>query len=53
MNKKTYDLSLLLGTTLVAAGAVATWGLATALLVTGGLVIGLTLFGAVFMRAKA
>ena len=52
MNKKTYDLSLLLGTTLVAAGAVACWGVATALLVTGGVVIGLTLFGAVLLRGK-
>lgn len=53
MNKKTYDLSLLLGLLLVAAGAVASWGVPVALLVTGGLVIGLTLFGAVFLRAKA
>ena len=53
MNKKTYDLSLLLGTAWVSAGAVLSWGVPTALLVTGGLVIGLTLFGAVFLRAKA
>lgn len=52
MNKKTYDLSLLLGLLLVAAGAVASWGVPTALLITGGLVIGLTLFGAVFIRAR-
>ena len=48
MNKKTYDLSLLLGTVLVAVGATASWGIPTGLLVTGGLVIGLTLFGAYF-----
>lgn len=53
MNKKTYDIGLLVGTSWVAAGSILTWGVPTALLVTGGLVIGLTLFGAVFMRAKA
>lgn len=53
MNKKTYDLSLLLGTVLVAAGATASWGLPTGLLVAGGVVIGLTLFGAIFMRTGA
>lgn len=50
MNTKTYDIGLLLGTLSVAAGSILTWGLPTALLVTGGLVIGLTLFGAVISR---
>lgn len=50
MNQKTYDLSLLAGTVLVAAGATASWGLPMGLLVTGGLVIGLTLFGALITK---
>ena len=53
MNKKTYDLSMLLGTVLVAAGATASWGIPSGLMVAGGLVIGLTIFGAVFMRGDA
>ena len=53
MNKKTYDLSLLTGTLLVAVGACGCWGISVALLVTGGLVIGLTVFGAVVTIAKA
>jgi hypothetical protein len=50
MNQKTYDLSLLAGTLLVTAGATASWGLPTGLLVAGGLVIALTLFGAIITR---
>lgn len=53
MNKKAYDLALLVGTVLVAAGATAQWGVPTGLMVAGGLVIGLTLFGATFLRSKA
>lgn len=52
MNKQIYDLSLLTGTVLVAAGATAMWGLPTGLMVAGGLVLALTLFGAVVLRAK-
>lgn len=52
MNKKTYDLSLLVGTLLVSAGATASWGIATGLMVAGGLVLALTVFGAVFLQAK-
>ena len=52
MNKKTYDLSMLCGVVLVATGVGATWGIAAALMGTGALVIGLTLFAATFLKGS-
>ena len=49
MNKRIYDISLLAGILLVAAG-VAQWSVPAALVTTGALVIGLTLLGAAFGR---
>ena len=52
MNKKTYDYSLAAGLAMVASGTLALCGWAVALLVTGALVIGLTLLGAAFTSNK-
>lgn len=46
MNKKTYDISLLIGLALVGGGAAAAWGTPIALVITGALVVALTLWGA-------
>jgi|GEM_PF-1707456 len=45
MNKRTYDLSLLVGISLV-GGGVAMFSIGAALIAVGALVIGLTVFGA-------
>ena len=48
MTPLVYDIALAVGLLSVGAGAFLSWGAAVALLVTGALVIGLTLFGAIF-----
>jgi hypothetical protein len=50
MNQLTYNISLLVGTSAVSAGAGLQWGLGIGLMATGVLVIALTLVGAVLGR---
>lgn len=51
MTALTYNVALLVGVLLVFAG-LCLWSLALALAVTGALVILLTLFAAIFLRAR-
>ena len=46
MQQITYNASLLAGTVAASVGAGLLWGVAVGLMVVGGLVLGLTLFGA-------
>lgn len=47
MNQRTYDIALAVGVCLIAGGAWVKFGPADAALIVGGLVIGLTVLGAV------
>lgn len=45
MNKRIYDASLVVGILLSTSGAAVQWGVGPALMVAGGLVIGLSVVG--------
>jgi hypothetical protein len=44
-----YDISLVVGTAMIAAGAYVLWGVGMALLVTGATIVALTMFAGYLM----
>lgn len=49
MNTRVYDISMLLAVAMIAAGAYVLWGVAVALIVTGTLVLSLTILVLAFL----
>lgn len=52
MNKRMYDIAMLLGVLLMTAGVWVQWGAGLALICAGGLVVALTVFGAAVSGRK-